>query len=183
MQSYTTTSLIGGQDGEMFQDIFIRDANGMFLVNGLETKPELNVEHPIRSITLYSRFVVDGISVTYQLANGENMTLDHGLQDVQSMAVIDFNDQERLVGVFGSSGFHPWYRRNVILTIGFILFGAATATTRVVDPFKPEPASSSGEVTSFYASDVLAFGGFHRPGSDQSAGINGLVFHKNVGVQ
>ncbi|KAH9893166.1 hypothetical protein C8Q73DRAFT_521162 [Cubamyces lactineus] len=187
MQAYLTTSLVGERRGEIFRDIFIRDADGKILVDGPEGKPVLDIQHPIQKVVVRSRFAAaDGLSVTYQLANGEKLTLEHGYQGPGlDASAVELGEDERLVGVFGRTGFHPWYRGNVILGLGFVVFDAAKGTTRVVNPIQKldtaeqtEAQNAFPEGTKFYVSDVIAFGGFETGG-----GIPGLFFYKNAGAQ
>ncbi|KAH9893168.1 hypothetical protein C8Q73DRAFT_836442 [Cubamyces lactineus] len=191
MHAYLTTSLVGERAGEIFRDIFIRDADGKILVNGPEEKPALDLQHPIQRIAVRSRFVaVDSLSITYQLADGGNITLDHGFQPPDpNTGAIDFAESERLVGVFGRTGFHPWYRTTVILALGLVIFDVAKGTTRVVHTLRradgadqAESEAAAREGTSFYVSDVLAFGGFEVNGTGFGA-IPGLFFYKDAGVQ
>ncbi|KAI0664514.1 hypothetical protein C8Q70DRAFT_930443 [Cubamyces menziesii] len=203
MQAHITTSLVGERAGEIFRDIYIRDADGKFLVNGSEGKPVLDIQHPIQRIAVRTRFAaVDSLSVTYQLEGGGNVTLDRGFQVPDPNAgAIDFTGQtpfavmlsraesERLVGVFGRTGFHPWYRTNAILALSLVIFDTAKGTTRVVDTLQPSGTDQAApseatiqEGTRFYVSDVLAFGGFEVLGTGFGT-IPGLFFYKDAGAQ
>ncbi|KAI0664517.1 hypothetical protein C8Q70DRAFT_1049986 [Cubamyces menziesii] len=191
MHTYITTSLVGERAGDIFRDIFIRDADGKILIDGPEGKPALDINHPIQKIVMHSRFAaVDGLSVTYQLDTGENLTLNRGFQRPDLYAnAIEFGENERLVGVSGRTGFHPWYRGNVILWLAFVIYDTAKGTTRVVNPVRPLDTPGQGEAEAalaqgaqFYVSDVLALGGFHTQG-DGYGSLPGLFFYKNEGAQ
>ncbi|KAJ8496060.1 hypothetical protein ONZ51_g1320 [Trametes cubensis] len=210
MHTYITTSLVGERAGDIFRDIFIRDADGKILIDGPEGKPALDINHPIQKIVMHSRFAaVDGLSVTYQLDTGENLTLNRGFQrpDLYANAiefggetpsaltrqatdlVMRYAENERLVGVSGRTGFHPWYRGNVILWLAFVIYDTAKGTTRVVNPVRPLDTPGQGEAEAalaqgaqFYVSDVLALGGFHTQG-DGYGSLPGLFFYKNEGAQ
>lgn len=88
-----------------------------------------------------------------------------------------FTASESLVGVFGRAGYQDNYHRELVNSIGFVIFDKDTALTRVagVSPFEmprlrtslsnvySKPYGNSGNTNfgqPFYASDVVAFGGF-----------------------
>ncbi|KAI0664516.1 hypothetical protein C8Q70DRAFT_1049985 [Cubamyces menziesii] len=188
MNTYTTTKLFGGKRGDVFRDIFVLDANGKLLVNGPEEKPELDVNHPIQKIVVYSHSKpLSGMSVTYQLANGGNITLSHGYQQGPLVQVVEFNANERLAGVFGRVlSFDDSHAGDLILSLGFVIFNASTGAIRVVNPpgtpnkQTPEVMNPSPRYIPFYVSDVLAFGGFDAPDTEEYTRIEGLFFYKNV---
>ncbi len=96
---------------------------------------------------------VDGIAVTYQLERGEATTLGHGSQFANA-SIVELNGEpatvvhthmsmpanthvaaaanEVLVGVFGRAGHHDFYKREMVVDIGFVIFDAAEETTRIV---------------------------------------------------
>lgn len=66
--------------------------------------------------------------------------------DIESMPVVIYTptscqlyliDDESLVGVFGRAGFQSSYSRNLINSIGFVIFDAKHATTRIVGVCSP----------------------------------------------
>lgn len=61
---------------------------------------------------------------------------------LQSESIAD-NDMtaatEVLVGVFGRAGWHEYYKREMVVDIGFVVFDAAQETTRVVGVRPPLP--------------------------------------------
>ncbi|KAI0332697.1 hypothetical protein GY45DRAFT_437237 [Cubamyces sp. BRFM 1775] len=178
MQSFITTALIG-----------------TIVVTDTHKEGNLDIKHPIKKIVVYRRNVVDGLSITYQLTGGKELTTTHGYNPSTpaSAHTVTLSDTERLVGVFGINGYHGSYKRIVFLRVVFVIFDAVTASTRIVDPFSsghggsavPEAEANKNavETTEFYVSDVVAFGGFHTPGTEQGTGIDGLFFYKNIGTQ
>ncbi|OJT05926.1 hypothetical protein TRAPUB_3216 [Trametes pubescens] len=141
-------------------------------------KDPLDVAHPIQRIAVSHGWIVrpaplrsaaqdtnqlalthqvDGIAVTYQLERGEATTIGHGSQFANA-SIVELNANEVLVGVFGRAGHHDFYKREMVVDIGFVIFDAAEETTRIVGPFGNGDASNHGKP--FYCSDALAFGGF-----------------------
>ncbi|KAH9893167.1 hypothetical protein C8Q73DRAFT_791053 [Cubamyces lactineus] len=188
MHAYLTTSLFGGQRGDIFRDVFILDADGKLRVNGPEKQPELDVRHPIQKIVVYSHSKpLSGLSVTYQLASGGNITLSHGYKKGPLVQVIDFTENERLAGVFGRVlSLNDSHEGDLILSLGFVIFDASTGVIRVVNPpgtpneQMVEAMNPSPKYIPFYVSDVLAFGGFDAPDTDEYTRIEGLFFYKNA---
>ncbi|KAI0332700.1 hypothetical protein GY45DRAFT_1432907 [Cubamyces sp. BRFM 1775] len=184
MHTYNTTLLYGGQRGDVFRDIFILDANGKLLVNGPDEKPELDVGHPIQKIVVYSHNKpIDGLSVTYQLANGGNITLSHGYQKGALVQVIDFTENERLAGVFGRVlSFNDSHTGDLILSLGFVIFNTDTGAIRVVNPrgtpYQLETRNPSPRYIPFFVPNVVAFGGFDAPDTEEDTRIEGLFFYK-----
>lgn len=41
-------------------------------------------------------------------------------------------ETEVLVGVFGRAGWHEYYKREMVVDLGFVVFDAAQETTRIV---------------------------------------------------
>ncbi|KAI0748926.1 hypothetical protein C8Q74DRAFT_1374310 [Fomes fomentarius] len=157
MQGYVTSSVVGGRDGYIFNDVFAMNHNGDFLVDNYE-KHVLDKQHPIRSIYVSYGWVVDGIAVEYQNSKGESVTLSHGSQ-FPDRKEVKFHANEILVGVFGRAGKQGFYKREL--------------------PYGPPsnaPNRDDGEA--FYVSDVLAFGGFSKHTSN--LGISGLFFFKDL---
>ncbi|KAI0653863.1 hypothetical protein C8Q70DRAFT_1058977 [Cubamyces menziesii] len=175
-QNFISTSLVGGQDGTIFQDIYFRADNGSYMLNAAD-KGQLDPNHSIQQITVSSGWIVDGISITYQLVDGGSTTIQHGTQHINA-AVIKFNGDERLVGVYGRAGNQTYYKRALVNNINFVIFDTAKGTTRTVGPFGNN--NNSNEGTPFYSSDVLAFGGFARWNSSEPIGLQGLFFHKKM---
>ncbi|KAI0643980.1 hypothetical protein C8Q79DRAFT_973775 [Trametes meyenii] len=178
MPNFINTSLVGGRDGTAFNDIYVRGGDGKFVINDAQ-KGELDAAHPIQQITVSSGWIVDGFSVTYQLADGTTAVLDHGSQ-FPAATIVKLNANEKLVGVFGRAGPQSYYHRELINSIGFVIFDTSTTATRIVGPFGNTNHSNQG--TTFYHSDVLAFGGFAQPGA-AAVGLCGLFFVKDVAGQ
>ncbi|KAI0635435.1 hypothetical protein C8Q77DRAFT_1255848 [Trametes polyzona] len=178
MQSFLTTYAVGGRDASIFQDVFIRVPDGNIIISDAK-KNQLDRQHPIQRITV-SHGWVDGISVTYQLVGGAASTLAHGSQFPQA-SVVDFNANEVLVGVTGRAGTQSYYKRDLINSIGFVIFDTAKATTRTVGPFGN--GNNSNEGKAFYVSDVIAFGGFAEESANSPLLLSGLFFHKDAGQQ
>ncbi|KAI0664518.1 hypothetical protein C8Q70DRAFT_930446 [Cubamyces menziesii] len=206
MQAYiTTTGLVGEKHGTIFRDVSLRKADGTIVVgtdsdgaqsmDSIAREDQLDLKHPIREIIVNRRQVVDGLTITYQLTDNRALTKTHGYKptDQKNAHPVPLGSTERIVGVFGSNGYHAEYGRNIFLSIGFVIYDSAKreGNTRVVDPFSSHvnPMSGADEminadtVTRFYASDVVAFGGFHTVGSSQDAGLDGLFFYKNISAQ
>ncbi|EIW53318.1 uncharacterized protein TRAVEDRAFT_23706 [Trametes versicolor FP-101664 SS1] len=177
MHSFITTSAVGGLDGHQFQDVHMRASDGSIVVDDLGKDP-LDVAHPIQKIIVSHGWIVDGIAVTYQLANGDATTIGHGSQFANA-SVVELNATEVLVGVFGRAGWHEYYKREMVVDLGFVVFDAAQETTRIVGPFGNGDESNHGKP--FYCSDVLAFGGFAV--NTNHLGLSGLFFFKDAGMR
>ncbi|KAI0828476.1 hypothetical protein BC628DRAFT_1362786 [Trametes gibbosa] len=174
MQSFVTTSTLGGVQGAIFQDVFTRSSDGKILINASTKKEQLDANRPIKRITVSSGWVVDGFSVTYNIVGGPTATLNHGSQFSQA-STIEFNANEILVGVYGRAGTQSYYGRELISQISFIIFNTSTAATRVVGPFGNGNGANQGEA--FHCSNVLAFGGFSE--NTETLGLSGLFFFKD----
>ncbi|KAI0710573.1 hypothetical protein C8Q76DRAFT_67615 [Earliella scabrosa] len=175
MQGYINSAVVGGRAGYIFNDIFAMGHDGNFLVDDYN-KNTLDKVHPIQRITISSGWVVDGISVTYQLDNGNNVTLHHGSQWKNPTAEIRFGPNEILVGVFGRAGMQRFYKREMVNQIGFVICDLGTCEIRKVGPYGN--ANNSNDGTVFYTSDVLAFGGFAE--HTDHLGLSGLFFFKDL---
>ncbi|KAI0688950.1 hypothetical protein C8Q76DRAFT_803399 [Earliella scabrosa] len=174
--SYETTALVGGQDGTLFNDIYVFKGDGNFLVSDA-AKNQIDTAHPITEIIVYHGWIIDGFQVTYQLANGGTTTIQHGsgADPRRTTSQVTFGANEVLVGVFGRAGFQTYYRRDMINELNFAIYDKATGTLRVAGPFGNGNNSNQG--TLFYSSDVMAFGGFAQDTPD--LGLSGLFFVKS----
>ncbi|KAH9846899.1 hypothetical protein C2E23DRAFT_540146 [Lenzites betulinus] len=178
MQSFVTTSTLGGTQGAMFQDVMMRSPDGKFFVNAGTKKEQLDANRPIKQMKISSGWVIDGFSVTYNLAGGTTTTLTHGSQFPQA-ATIDFNANEVLVAVYGRAGSQTYYGREFVSQVYFDIFNTSTATTRTAGPFGNGNGANEGNT--FYCSDVMAFGGFAE--NKDTLGLSGLFFIKDGGKQ
>ncbi|OJT13123.1 hypothetical protein TRAPUB_10327 [Trametes pubescens] len=197
MQSYVTTTSVGGRDGYIFQDVYIRSADGelasvqSLLYSALEDwhseslgnividdhkKDQLDLNRPIKRIAVSNGWIVDGIAITYNLANGKNETLHHGSQ-FKNADIIDFDPNEILATVFGRAGRQSFYEREMVNNIGFVIFDTVKGTTRTVGPYGNVNGATEGKP--FLCSDVIAFGGFAE--NTDTLGLSGLFFYKDVG--
>ncbi|KAI0748921.1 hypothetical protein C8Q74DRAFT_1212442 [Fomes fomentarius] len=179
MQGYVTSSVVGGRDGYIFNDVYAMNYNGDFVIDDYG-KSVLDKQHPIQSIYISSGWVVDGIAVKYQLKNGENTTLHHGSQFADRKEV-KLQHNEILVGVFGSAGRQGCFgQREFVSKIGFVICDLNTGDIRIAGPYGPPKDAKNfwdhGEA--FYVSDVLAFGGFAEHTSN--LGLSGLFFFKDL---
>ncbi|KAI0688931.1 hypothetical protein C8Q76DRAFT_698612 [Earliella scabrosa] len=172
--SYETTALVGGQDGTLFNDIYILKGDGNFLISDA-AKNQIDTAHPINEIILYHGWVVDGFQVTYKLSNGGTTTIQHGTQAPKPTSTVTFDANEVLVGVFGRAGPQTAYKRDLINELNFAIYNKATGTLRTAGPFGN--GNKSNEGTLFYSSDVMAFGGFAR--DIPALGLSGLFFVKS----
>ncbi|EIW56064.1 uncharacterized protein TRAVEDRAFT_129128, partial [Trametes versicolor FP-101664 SS1] len=118
----------------------------------------LNMARPIKRITVSCGWIIDGISITYNLSDGKTATLEHGSQFGSAATAIDFNADEVLASVLGRAGRQSYYQREMVNNIGFVIFDTAKGTTRTVGPFGNGNRATEG--TPFICSDVVAFGGF-----------------------
>ncbi|RDX43675.1 hypothetical protein OH76DRAFT_1360931 [Lentinus brumalis] len=172
MQSFDTTSAVGGRAGTLFQDIYACGADGELPFKSLH----LNLARPIKRITVSSGWILDGFAVTYNTTDGQTTTVEHGSQ-FSSPAVIDLNPNEILVSVFGRAGYQSYYKREFISNISFGFFDTVKGTARIVGPFGNSNGANEGKP--FLCSEVVAFGGFAE--SKATEGLSGLFFHKGVG--
>ncbi|KAH9893165.1 hypothetical protein C8Q73DRAFT_695883 [Cubamyces lactineus] len=200
MQAYITTTLVGTTRGNLFEDIAFSNA-GKIVIRDIKEKPQLDHTHPIKQLSVYQITglkVVVGLSVVYQLADGKSITISHGYTKSKTGKLVQkdvvLTDNERLVGVFGENSTDDRYKRQVFKHIGFVVVNDYLRTTEIRDPFDSVAATSYDQAAPpaagtqyFYVSDVVAFGGFETTTSQQSdetdAGIDGLFFYKNVGLQ
>ncbi|CDO69782.1 hypothetical protein BN946_scf184766.g27 [Trametes cinnabarina] len=175
MSSFSTTVLVGGNDGAISQDILFLDGDNNIVINNAN-KNQLDLKHPILQIAISCGWVVDGFSVTYQLGDGSSTTMTHGSQFSPSSAVITFNANEKLVGVYGRAGLQTYYNRSLINNISFVIFDTVAGTTRTAGPYGNGSKSNQG--TPFYVSDVMAFGSFAQPNA-ATVGLSGVFFYKS----
>lgn len=171
MDAYLHTSLIGGTDGELFNDV-LKTTNG-------DGELILDVNHPIAQITVSHGWIVDGLKVTYRvkLPGVQNVIVEHGTQK-RDAVVIDLKSTEIVLAVYGRAGYQDYYKRKMINSINFIIFDQETIT-RVAGPFGNGNRSNNG--TSFHVSNVMAFGGYAKPA--EQCGLAGLSFYKNLTVE
>ncbi|KAJ3557771.1 hypothetical protein NM688_g1287 [Phlebia brevispora] len=157
----------------MFNDVWFQDTDGSIMLDD-PNKHTLDVNYPIREIRISSSAVIEGIEVTYSLANAVGAaTISHGSRFSEADKVC-ISAHETLVGVFGRAGFQTEYERKLITNIGFMLFDSQLAAVRVAGPFGSLDPLCEGEA--FYVSDVIAFGGFAQ--NDKHLGLSGLFFIK-----
>ncbi|EKM52142.1 uncharacterized protein PHACADRAFT_199635 [Phanerochaete carnosa HHB-10118-sp] len=174
MQAYTESNVVGGTDGTFFSDVLYLRQDGLLAVTNRHDP--LHVENPIKSIAVSASWIVDGIRVTYNLAGGGTASIPHGSEWPNPKAIVYFSSSESLVGVFGRAGYQDNYGRAMVNNIGFVIFDKSTATTRVAGPYGNEGSTNYG--APFYASDVIAFGGFARETGPM--GLSGLIFFKRL---
>ncbi|OSD04754.1 hypothetical protein PYCCODRAFT_1465720 [Trametes coccinea BRFM310] len=173
MNSFSSSALFGGDDGVLSQDILFLNGDHQFVINDPK-KGQLDLKHPIQKIVISCGWVVDGFAVTYQLADGSSTTKAHGSQFPKASDVVTFNQNERLVGVFGRAGPQSYYHRNMVNNIGFVIFDTETGTTRTAGPYGNGNRSNQG--APFYVSDVLAFGSIAKP-DEPALGLCGVFFY------
>ncbi|PIL32642.1 hypothetical protein GSI_05346 [Ganoderma sinense ZZ0214-1] len=177
MQNYAVTSLIGGTTpGSYSSDIFYMDHGGQFVLND-GANNTLNSTYPIHQISVSSGWIVDGISVSYNLQGGEPETaiVSHGSVFNPPNGVVTFGANEVLAAVYGREGYHTTYKRDMITNIAFVVFNTNTEQYRTAGPFGNGDGSNQGQP--FWTSDVLALGSFGQ--STPSLGLSGLLFFRN----
>ncbi|KAI8973077.1 hypothetical protein BD414DRAFT_539980 [Trametes punicea] len=174
MNAFTTSSLVGGNDGILSQDIYFLTGEDHFVLNDSK-KSQLDLQHPISQINVSCGLVVDGISVTYQLSDGTSTTMTHGSPDFPNVHIIKLNHNERLAGVFGRAGPHSFFHRQMVNTLSFVIHDSVKGTARIDGPHGNPDGQDEG--SSFYVSDVLAFGSFAKANSP-GIGLCGLFFYK-----
>jgi len=89
----------------------------------------------ISKIELSQGWLLDGISVTYVLKNGEHKTAHH-MGTAKPNAHIDFLSTEILIGLTGKVGLPGYYEDKPYLnSVRFIILNKQTGTVRVEGPF------------------------------------------------
>ena len=144
---------------------------------------------------------VDGVSITYQTTDGSSSETSHGTVFELPTKTISLEGQglwstylnrlrqfvdrtsianEIVSAVFGRAGHQSFYKREMINSIGFVIFDTMKGTTRVEgvsradhafvifflftrlrQPFGDDDKTSEG--MPFYSSDVVAFGSISKP--------------------
>ncbi|KAI0748916.1 hypothetical protein C8Q74DRAFT_1222831 [Fomes fomentarius] len=200
MRAYIETAVVGGEEGTLFSDLYLRHGDGSFLVNDKQ-KATLDADRPIKSITVYYGRVIEGISVTYGLTNDHSTVIKHGnttgTNAAQEHKTIKLNvilpplltcpnaEGDVIAAVFGRAGYRAYYSRTLVSQIGFFIYNKKTGANRVeghTDSWgKPFGGTEdpSPEDTLFHFGDVIAFGGFAKDADPQ--GLSGLTFFKKMG--
>nr|BAE43874.1 lectin [Grifola frondosa] len=169
------TSLIGGSTpGTAFNDAMAENWPAEMMID---------LKHPIVEMRFRCGWIIDGFSVTYRLTNGQTRVKVHGSAptgstDTTGMNVL-LNDYENVVAVFGRAGRQSYYNRNMINSMGLVIFDSAKASMRIVGPFGNGNSSNNGEP--FYVTDPIAFAGYSTDGPD-NLGLCGISFIKNDSV-
>ncbi|KAM5532448.1 hypothetical protein V8D89_013864 [Ganoderma adspersum] len=175
MQSYAVSSLVGGATpGSHFPDVFYMADGGRVVLNDAANSI-LNTTHPIHQIAVSTYWVIDGVSVTYNLEGGNTTAMNHGSSFDPPSAVVDFGENEVLAAVYGRAGYYSYYERTLVGSIAFVIFDTKTEESRTAGPYGDADGAVQGQP--FWASDVLALGSFGQDSS--SLGLSGLVFFKN----
>ncbi|KZT57490.1 hypothetical protein CALCODRAFT_555329 [Calocera cornea HHB12733] len=100
----------------------------------------------ISQIKLYEGWLVDGIEITYVLANGSTKTANH-LGSATANVTIDFNSSEVLVGVTGKVGVSGYYdNANYLSSLSFTILDKASGKVRVEGPY-----GVAGPVTAYHS--------------------------------
>ncbi|KAH9926582.1 uncharacterized protein BXZ73DRAFT_102842 [Epithele typhae] len=176
MQSYLGTALVGGSQGTLNDGLLFLNGAGNLVLND-SGKNTLNASNPVKKIDLAHGWVVDGITVTYRLANGGTSVVTNGTVLSTPVSSVTLGDTEVLVGVFGRAGMHSYYNRELVTSIGFVIFDTAKITTRTAGPFGNGDGSNQGKA--FYTPDVLAFGSFTTTnGTSAAMGLSGLMVYR-----
>ncbi|EPQ53680.1 lectin [Gloeophyllum trabeum ATCC 11539] len=159
------TQLVGGTDGDIFHD-------GSAL-GGWPAMQKIDMAHPIRQIDIFSGWIVDGVTVTYQLQGGSTAKGAHGTSSTRS--TVKLSDKETLLAVVGRAGNHSYYKRSVVHQLTFVILDTSNGKVRQEGPFGNEDASNQGEV--FHVSGPIALAGYAKNGTDP-LGLSGLSFIK-----
>ncbi|KAI0746258.1 hypothetical protein C8Q80DRAFT_1271178 [Daedaleopsis nitida] len=178
-QDYTISSLVGGQDGTQFSDIYNRTSDGSFVLANAN-KSQIDPKKPFASIEVYHGEIIDGIAPTYNLKGGGTATMKHGSGPAagRNTSKVTLTGDEIVVGVFGKAGRYSGYGRDMVVTISFAIFNKASGAVRVEGPYGDMNKSNQG--TPYYTSDPMAFGGFAND-SMAALGLGGLTVYKSDG--
>ncbi|KAH9913699.1 uncharacterized protein BXZ73DRAFT_106878 [Epithele typhae] len=176
MQSYLGTALIGGSQGTLNDGLLFLNSGGNLVLNDTG-KDTLNASNPVKKIDIAHGWVVDGINVTYRLTSGGTSVVSHGTVLSPPSSSVTLGDNEVLVAVFGRAGMHSYYKRELVNSIGFVIFDTVGIKTRTAGPFGNGDGTNQGKA--FYTSDVLAFGSFTTTnGTSAAMGLSGLMVYK-----
>ncbi|OBZ76759.1 hypothetical protein A0H81_03343 [Grifola frondosa] len=130
------TSLIGGSTpGTAFNDAMAENWPAEMMID---------LKHPIVEMRFRCGWIIDGFS------------RPTGSTDTTGMNVL-LNDYENVVAVFGRAGRQSYYNRNMINSMGLVIFDSAKASMRIVGPFGNSNGSNNGEP--FYVTDPLLLRG------------------------
>ncbi|KAH0589746.1 hypothetical protein H2248_005466 [Termitomyces sp. 'cryptogamus'] len=93
----------------------------------------------VTRITLYpGRSIVNGIEVTYKMANKEFCSCSHG-NTIGTCETRELNDEEFFVGFFGAQDRD--IDKPILRRIGFVIYNRATGAITTFGPFPPLPPS------------------------------------------
>jgi len=136
---------IGGTGESSFDDVRA--------VGGWPNELAIDSVTPIKNITVRAGFIIDKLLITYS----NNEQGDHG-GDGGIAYNIDLTSKI-LVGVSGRAGYHPYYKKDYLIQVSFIVFDPAKETTTVYGPYGDGDPQTKGAGTAFYVPQPLAFAG------------------------
>ncbi|EIM80957.1 uncharacterized protein STEHIDRAFT_67254, partial [Stereum hirsutum FP-91666 SS1] len=120
-------------------------------------------DHPISKIDIFTGWIVDGITVTYDLADGTQKAVQHGSKTVTATVTLNahyllFADTEVIADVSGMAGYHNYYKKALVCTISFNILDTKTGIMRVAGPYGNSDKANAGQP--YHFSGPFVFAGF-----------------------
>lgn len=145
--------------------------------NAFADLPSTPAPKSIKQISVFSGWVVDGISVTYCLADGTDKIVRHGMYPCPpNEHVIKIEANEVLQSASGKAGYHSYYKTALVNQITFVVKNTATGATRTAGPFGNSDHTNQGNDFQFIG-PIVGFGGRSVDGPD-ALGIKAISFFK-----
>ncbi|KAJ2932468.1 hypothetical protein H1R20_g4608, partial [Candolleomyces eurysporus] len=153
----TQSVLFGDNKGNQFNDLET--------VIGIPSNVTINVDKPIKSITVMWGYVVDGIEITYSESDSAATptTVSHGtssrcLDTNLNKSEINLGATENIIAVSGVQGISEWGLR--ILKLSFVIYDSNTGDVRTEGPFGGGEGDSPQPFRVTANGILVAFGGF-----------------------
>ncbi|KAB5589616.1 hypothetical protein CTheo_6933 [Ceratobasidium theobromae] len=143
-----------------------------------DARLDLDVQHPIVNVTITSGWVIDGITVTYRLRNGQTQTIGHGTTRTSS-DTLTLNENEYISAVNGKSGSanngEPWMG-DCVQQLTLVVRNSVTGAQRTYGPFGTAKGLSGSATTWIsWSGQLLAFAGRANDSAGQ-VGLRGIAF-------
>ncbi|RXW14811.1 hypothetical protein EST38_g11046 [Candolleomyces aberdarensis] len=167
--------LFGGNCGTQFNDIE--------RVVGFPASLTINVDRPLKYITIMYGGVIDGIELEYAKNDAETTKFSHGTSsrtNLLNRGIVTLGDKEVIVAVSGLHGSSIWGVR--VLQLSFAICDTRTGKMRVAGPFGGGLSDSTPQPFHLTANgSFVALGGFAintdlSLGELKAAGKNGGLY-------
>ncbi|PSS36975.1 hypothetical protein PHLCEN_2v1191 [Hermanssonia centrifuga] len=165
--SVIQTPLFGGVNGgKFFNDL---------LSGGWPGQLNLNLNHPISQVSVAAGWEIDGIGITYNLANGSQVSFVHGSNP---NTAVNLGATEYIQSIIGRAGYQTYYKASLVNQLTFVIVDNSTLAVRTAGPFGNGDESNNG--SPFTVSNPIALSGYSTEGVS-ALGLSGLSFVKSTG--